>query len=224
MSTTTPNPDDPSPRQPALAPTAAELREIARSHRKTFAKYGEGQEECGRYWLNIAFACDQCADRIDEQTALPELKAALAKERECYQSTRDQFSHFVKVTEECRQILVKAFEEQQKDEQSPKEQLLDLCLMVASATAALAAVTKQISTIEDFLWGRKYCTELYISPLGFNGGEAWQVELNWGDGTEAFQGESVAEALAKAIVAAMQRSAQHPAPPSPGGDTREEAK
>lgn len=71
--------------------------------------------------------------------------------------------------------------------------------------AALAAATKQVSTIEDFLWGRKYCTELYVSPLGFNGGEAWQVELNYGDATESFQGESVAEALGMAMVAAMRR-------------------
>jgi hypothetical protein len=64
---------------------------------------------------------------------------------------------------------------------------------------------RQVTVIEDFLWERKYCTELYISPLGTNGGEAWQVELNWGDGTEAFQGDSVAQALSKAMVAAMLR-------------------
>jgi hypothetical protein len=70
----------------------------------------------------------------------------------------------------------------------------------------LNAATRQVSMIEDFLWGRKYCTELYISPLGFDGGESWQVELNWGDGTTAsFQGASVAEALSAAMVAAMQR-------------------
>jgi len=80
----------------------------------------------------------------------------------------------------------------------------------------LSAATKQISTIEDFLRGRKYCTELYISPLGFNGGEAWQVELNWGDGQQAFQGESVAHALGSAMVAAMQRHAAMSALPAVG--------
>lgn len=79
---------------------------------------------------------------------------------------------------------------------------------VESLRVALAAATKQASMIEAFLWCRKYCTELYISPLGFNGYEAWQVELNYGDATEAFQGASVAEALGKAIVAAMRRAEQ----------------
>lgn len=64
---------------------------------------------------------------------------------------------------------------------------------------------RQVTVIEEFLWERKYCTELYISPLGTNGGEAWQVELNWGDSTEAFQGDSVAQALSKAMAAAMLR-------------------
>lgn len=76
---------------------------------------------------------------------------------------------------------------------------------VKSLKIALDAATRQVSFIEDFLWGRQWCTELYISPLGTNGGEAWQVELNWGDGTQAFQGDSVAAALAEAMVAAMKR-------------------
>ena len=77
---------------------------------------------------------------------------------------------------------------------------------LAELRGLLAASQRQVSTIEDFLWGRKYCTELYISPLGFFGCESWQVELNYGDSTEAFQGDSVADALSKAMVAAMVRA------------------
>lgn len=84
-------------------------------------------------------------------------------------------------------------------------------MLEAVVMPKLEAFSKQVTLIEDFLYGRGYCTELYISPLGFNGGEAWQVELNYGDSTEAFQGASVGEALALAIVAAMKRKSAQPA-------------
>jgi hypothetical protein len=45
--------------------------------------------------------------------------------------------------------------------------------------------------------------EVYISPLRsrYDGPiEAWQVELNYGNETESFQGPSVNEALLKALV------------------------
>jgi len=93
--------------------------------------------------------------------------------------------------------------------------------------AAHDAQAKQVSHIEDFLWGRKYCTELYISPLGFSGCESWQVEVNYGDKTEAFQGDSVADALAQAVIACMKRKADSPhTPPTPQaqeGERREQA-
>lgn len=93
--------------------------------------------------------------------------------------------------------------------QPPVEFMLEQCAnhIAAHRERAIAPFAKQVSLIEDFLWERGYCTELYISPLGFKGGESWQVELNYGDATEAFQGASVGEALAIAMVAAMKRRA-----------------
>lgn len=75
---TTPNPDGPSPRQPALAPTAAELREIAVLNTKVvnnYRKFGYPAHYAREHELK-AWACEQCADRIEHK---PDVDSAMDK-------------------------------------------------------------------------------------------------------------------------------------------------